>query len=346
MLEVDIWKDFGAFKLHAQFETEGGIMGILGQSGCGKSMTLRCIAGIECPDRGRILLDGETLFDSERRINLPAQKRQVGYLFQNYALFPNMTVRQNIMCGLRNERSKTKRAEIYAQTLRQLQLEKLENHRPAQLSGGQAQRTALARILVSRPKLLMLDEPFSALDSHLRVHLQMQMLQLLRKMNRHTLLVTHNRDEAYHLCQKISVMGNGKFLICKETKALFANPENWEAAVITGCKNITAARKTGENELEVPEWGIRLQTALPVTDSVCAVGIRAHYFNTKAAGNSYPVHFTGKMEEPFEYIYTFRYEGQSEKAPDIWWRIPKGQKPGQCPAAVGVAPVNVLPLYQ
>lgn len=345
MLQVDIQKGLGSFRLDVQFETEGGTMGILGESGCGKSMTLRCIAGIERPDRGRIVLDGETLFDSERKINLPPQKRQVGYLFQNYALFPRMTVRQNILCGLRGERDRSRRAEIYRRTVEQLQLNGLENRRPSQLSGGQAQRAALARILVSRPRLLMLDEPFSALDSHLRVQLQLQMLQLLRELDRQALLVTHSRDEAYHLCASIGVMEGGRFLCCKETKALFSDPENRQAARITGCKNIAAAREAGDFELFVPEWGIRMQTAQQVRSDVSAVAIRAHYFNTKTKGNRFAVRFTGEMDEPFEHIYTFRYMNQSPGTPDLWWRIPKSLNMGELPVELGVSPANVLPLY-
>ena len=174
-LIVDIEKRLSAFTLRAQLEAEGGVVGPLGASGCGKSMTLKCIAGIEKPDSGRIVLDGRTLFDADRHINLPPQQRQVGYLFQNYALFPNMTVRQNILCGLRAQKDRAKREQALSEIVALLQLEGLEDRRPSQISGGQAQRAALARILVSRPKLLMLDEPFSALDSHLRVQLQMQM---------------------------------------------------------------------------------------------------------------------------------------------------------------------------
>ena len=195
-LLVNIEKRLGDFVLRTAFETDGGITGLLGASGCGKSMTLKCIAGIETPDRGRIVLDGVALFDAERRINLPPQRRQVGYLFQHYALFPNMTVRGNILCGLHGERDKQKRERALREVIGLLSLQGLENHRPSQLSGGQAQRTALARILVGSPRLLMLDEPFSALDSHLRDQLQWQLKKLLADFGRDVLLVTHSRDEA------------------------------------------------------------------------------------------------------------------------------------------------------
>ena len=191
-LTVDIHKQLGRFSLDAAFRADGGTLGLLGASGSGKSLTLKCIAGIERPDRGKILLNGVTLFDSERRINLPPQKRRVGYLFQNYALFPNMTVRQNILCGIRWERDRARRAAEFRRVVELLHLQGLEEQRPDQLSGGQQQRTALARILVSRPELLMLDEPFSALDEHLRDQLQIQMKKLLDAFDGDILLVTHN----------------------------------------------------------------------------------------------------------------------------------------------------------
>ena len=162
-LYVDIEKKLGSFHLRAKFEVDGETLALLGASGCGKSMTLKCIAGIERPDRGQIILDGETLFDSEKHIDLPPQKRRVGYLFQQYALFPSMTAEQNILCCIRSGTRAEKRRAL-AEAVRMFRLEGLEKKLPAQLSGGQQQRVALARILCSRPKAILLDEPFSALD--------------------------------------------------------------------------------------------------------------------------------------------------------------------------------------
>ena len=269
----------------------------------------------------------------------------MGYLFQSYALFPNMTVAQNILCGLCREPDRGKKKALLQDAVAMMRLEGLERLRPAQLSGGQAQRAALARILVSRPNLLMLDEPFSALDSHLRDQLQLQTKALLAQFGKPVLLVTHSRDEAYRLCGQIAVVDQGRFLALKETKALFADPGSVQAARLTGCKNIAEARKTGDYELEVPAWGVRLRTAQPVADGVRAVGIRAHYFNSRATQNRYPVRFTGEMDEPFEVILQFRYAGQDPAAPDLWWRIPKDRRPQALPEAFGVAPANVLPLY-
>lgn len=343
-LLVDIEKRVGNFHLRARFEGVNGVTGLLGPSGCGKSMTLKCIAGIERPDRGHIELNGRVLFDAERRIDLKPQERRVGYLFQNYALFSNMTVRQNLTCGLHRERDKTRRERALDEALAMFQLRDLEKRKPSQLSGGQQQRVALARVLVNRPELLLLDEPFSALDAHLRLKLQIDMLGVLRDYARPALLVTHDRNEAYRMCDAIAMMSEGLANQPVETKELFANPGTVAAAALTGCKNITPAERVGENRLYAPEWGVTLQTALSVPDNVTHVGIRAHYFGQKVALNRFPVEFVGGMEEPFEWVLEFRYAGQRPDSPPLWWRIPKEKRPQQLPDALGVAPVNVLPL--
>ena len=154
-LYVDIEKRLGAFRLQSKFEVAGETLALLGASGCGKSMTLKCIAGIVTPDRGRIVLNGRVLFDSEKKIDLTPQQRRVGYLFQQYALFPNMTVEQNILCGIR-EGSRAEKRALAAEKIRMFRLEGLEKKHPAQLSGGQQQRVALARILCSEPQALLL----------------------------------------------------------------------------------------------------------------------------------------------------------------------------------------------
>ena len=189
-LEVNITKKLDGFTLRAEFTAGSTATALLGASGCGKSMTLRCIAGIVKPDAGRIVLDGRVLFDSEQHIDLPPQQRGVGLLFQNYALFPNMTVEQNILCGLKAEKDKAVRRERCAEMLRAMRLEALAKRCPAQLSGGQQQRTALARILVGRPRILMLDEPFSALDSYLREEVESEVGSLLAGFDGTALLVT------------------------------------------------------------------------------------------------------------------------------------------------------------
>ena len=347
-LYVDIKKDLGGFRLSVKFEAKDGVMGILGPSGCGKSMTLRCIAGVERPDEGRIVLDGVTLFDSEQRINLKPQQRRVGYLFQNYALFPNMTVRQNILCGAKWEKDKAKREELLARYIELMQLSGLEGHYPAQLSGGQQQRVALARILVNQPKLLMLDEPFSALDTHLREKLLVEMKGILERFGGVSIAVTHSRDEAYDLCDTIALMEDGRIHTLKPTKELFADPGTKAGASMTGCKNFSRARKIGEYEVEALDWGVGFKTAKPVRDDVAYIGIRAHYFSPNTKQNSHPVKLLGKIEEPFEDIIRFRYAAQPEGSPDLWWRLPKQFRPQNVTEGyvLGTSGANVLLLYE
>ena len=208
-LIVNIEKTLGDFHLKVNFTAEREVMALLGASGCGKSMTLGCIAGIVRPDKGHIELNGRVLFDSEKKIDLPPQKRKVGYLFQQYALFPHMTVEQNIRAGA-HARPKNEREQAVREVLHAFRLEGLENNRPSQLSGGQQQRCALARILVGQPELVLLDEPFSALDAYLKWQVELELSDILKNLSCGTLFVTHNRDEVYRLCDTVCVLNKGK----------------------------------------------------------------------------------------------------------------------------------------
>jgi len=158
-------------------------------------------------------------------------------------------------------------------------------------------------------------------------------------------MVTHDRTEAYRLCDRLAVTDAGKVVALKDTKALFSDPESRQVALITGCKNIADARKIGAYEVDVPEWGVRLSTALPLWEGLCAVGVQAHYFHPDIMHNRFPVRFKGEMEEPFEHAFQFRYENQSPGSPDIWWRVPKTGSSVQLPAELGVGPASVMPLY-
>ena len=192
-LFVDIRKRLGSFTLNASFKTADAVTGLLGASGCGKSMTLKCIAGVEKPDEGWIVLDGETLFDSARGINLPPQKRQVGYLFQHYALFPHMNVEANIGYGLRIR--KVPKNEIKKNVKKMLDLVQLsgyEKRMPSELSGGQKQRCACARALVKKPRILLADEPTVALDSRSSRQLMGLLEELNRELQVTILMVTHD----------------------------------------------------------------------------------------------------------------------------------------------------------
>ena len=168
-------------------------VGILGGSGMGKSMTLKMIAGLVKPDSGKVIVDGRTVYDSAAKIDMPARERHIGYLFQQYALFPTMTVKDNILCGYRGE--KGQREEKARDFMKRYQLEVLENRYPSQLSGGQQQRVALARMMIGEPEAILLDEPFSALDGYLKDVLQKDMQEFLKQYQGDMLMVTHSRDE-------------------------------------------------------------------------------------------------------------------------------------------------------
>ena len=204
-LIVDIEKTLGDFHLKVNFTAEREVMALLGASGCGKSMTLGCIAGIVRPDKGHIELNGRVLFDSDKKIDLPPQKRKVGYLFQQYALFPHMTVEQNIRAGA-HARPKAEREQAVREVLHAFRLEGLENNRPSQLSGGQQQRCALARILVGQPELVLLDEPFSALDYQTRLTVSADIAAMIRKAEKSVILITHDLAEAISLADRVLIL--------------------------------------------------------------------------------------------------------------------------------------------
>ena len=276
-LVVDIKKRLGDFYLDVSFEAADSsqTLALLGASGCGKSMALKCVAGIERPDEGRIVLNDRVLYDSETKVNLPVQKRRVGYLFQSYALFPSMTVEQNICAGVRGgsrcERSRCAREQIHA-----FRLDGLERHRPSQLSGGQQQRCALARIMANEPELLLLDEPFSALDGYLRWHLELELADALKSFPGGVVFVTHSRDEVYRMCDRVCVLTDGKSGRTVDTLRLFDVPETRSEAVISGCKNVSAAHVVSPRTLACEDWGISLACERNA-EGCGSVGIRAHF---------------------------------------------------------------------
>ena len=345
-LEVTIAKRFEGFTLHADFAAGNTAAAILGASGCGKSMTLRCIAGVVKPDSGRIVLDGRVLFDSEKGIDLPPQQRNVGLLFQNYALFPNMTVEQNILCALKKEKDPAARKAACGAALRAMRLEELAHRLPSELSGGQQQRAALARILAGRPRILMLDEPFSALDSYLREEVEGEVGSLLSNFDGTALLVTHDRDEAYRLCREMIVMDSGEVLRAGTTKEVFADPRRLTAARLPGCKNILPCVRVDEHHVRLTGWERELTVALPVPEGCCAVGIRAHDFAPEAVDgeNRMPVQVGASSENPFDWNVICT---AADDAGKLWWKVSKttlSSPPPQAPAYLRVAPENIMPL--
>ena len=345
-LEVNIEKKLDGFILRSEFSAGDTATALLGASGCGKSMTLRCIAGIVKPDSGRIVLDGQVLFDGEQHIDLLPQQRGAGLLFQNYALFPNMTVEQNILCGLKAEKNRAARQARCAEMLRAMRLEELARRYPAQLSGGQQQRTALARILVGNPRILMLDEPFSALDSYLREEVEGEVGSLLSGFDGTALLVTHNRDEAYRLCPEMVVLDSGRVLRTGHTRDVFADPRSVTAARLTGCKNILPCTRVDAHTVRLPGWNAPLQLALPVPKNCTAVGIRAHDFApcSPDALNALPVKPLSSSENPFDWNFICTAPDHDTR---LWWKVSKltlSSPAPALPAFLCAAPESIMPL--
>ena len=275
-LYVDIEKDLGSFKLKVKFEQEDGIVGLLGQSGCGKSMTLRCIAGIVKPDKGKIISNGKVFFDSEKKINLTPQQRNIGFLFKNYALFPHMSVKQNIQLGI-EKLSKEEKDEITKKYLKKFRLEGFEDRYPWQLSGGQQQRIALARALCLNPDILILDEPFSALDYHLRSNMENELCEILKDFDGNVLFVTHDISEAYRISDDIIVFDNGLSLPKRTKNELFVHPSCMTEAVITGCKNISSCDIINTDTVFAKDWGFNCKIEKGVNENSKHIGIRAHH---------------------------------------------------------------------
>ena len=321
-LYVDIRKKLGDFTLETKFEVQDGVTGILGASGCGKSMTLRCIAGIMKPDEGHIELNGKVLFDSSRKINVRPQDRHVGLLFQNYALFPNMTVQQNLMAGLMAcEKNKNTASQKIREILEKFELNGLERHKPSELSGGQQQRVALARIFLSSPDILMMDEPFSALDGYLRWNLEQELLDVLKDFAGPTLFVSHSRDEVYRICDRVCVMDHGISSPVIPVKQLFEAPESRAAALLSGCKNFARAKVTKAASAEqpgnvyVPDWGETLSYRGMFSGEIQYIGVRSHYIHPvteqEAAAhpeNTFPCHMEKVIDDVFSTVLMVRPE--------------------------------------
>jgi len=324
-MEVNIRKRLGNFHLDVQFKTDTSDLGVLGASGSGKSMTLKCIAGIVTPDEGRIEINGRILFDSQKGINVKPQKRKVGYLFQDYALFPTYTAYENIAAGLGRIPAAGKKETVEG-LMRRFHLDGLGKHYPHQLSGGQQQRVALARIIACEPDVILLDEPFSALDSHLRLQLQLETKEILKSFTS-SIMVTHNRDEAYQFCSELFVLDGGKVTAFGKKEQLFAHPQTKKTAMLIGCKNVSRVERTGDREIRALDWGgLVLRTDSPPDDTIRYVGFHADklipvYENRGDTDNTIRIHVLDVIETPAEQQVSFvNADAENRDAQSgVWW---------------------------
>lgn len=280
-LEVDIEKKFKGFHLQSQFTAGDETMGLLGASGCGKSLTMRSIAGIEKPDAGKIVVNGTVFFDrapgKKARVDLTPQQRKTALLFQNYMLFPNLTVAQNVAAGISKDVSPADRDAMVQAELKRFGLAGFDNRYPVQLSGGQQQRVALARMLAARPGILMLDEPFSALDAHLKSVLEQNLVSLFDAFEGTILYVSHDIDEALRFCDRIAVVEAGHIMEMGTGDDLVNRPQSQAGIKLSGCKNATEAQRRGEHRVWLPKWGVEVEAVAPVPEGVKCLGVRAFY---------------------------------------------------------------------
>lgn len=297
-LDVAIKKRFPDFDLDVAFTAEDETLGFLGASGCGKSLTLRCIAGIEDPDEGHIIVNGKTFFDSKKNINLTPQQRKTALLFQNYMLFPNLTVEQNVAAGIGKEVSEEEADTIVKQELKRFSLESFEARYPAQLSGGQQQRVALARMLAAQPGILMLDEPLSALDAHLKGVLEQSLVNLFEAFEGAILYVSHDIDEALRFCDKIAVVEEGRIAEIDTGESLVHDPQSLAGIKLSGCKNATSAEYIGPHTVRLPKWGIEIVSQKEVPLEVKSLGLRARYLK--------------RVQEPGENVFRVRVDRVSD----------------------------------
>jgi molybdate transport system ATP-binding protein len=240
MLEVIIRKRLADFQLDVAFTTNHELVVLFGPSGAGKSLTLQAIAGTLSPDEGRIVIDNQPVFDSTQPVNLPPQQRHIGYVPQHYALFPHLTAAENIAFGLVRH-SRLERQQKVSELIALFGLQGLEQRRPRELSGGQQQRVALARALAVQPRLLLLDEPFAALDASLRETLRQELLQVQTRTQVTMLLVTHDHADAFALGQKIIVYDAGRVIQHGTREEVFFHPATRRVAEFVGTGNILPA---------------------------------------------------------------------------------------------------------
>lgn len=321
-LLLDIKKKYKDFTLSVNLESSEEALGLLGASGSGKSMTLRCIAGIETPDEGCIRLNDRVIFDSKQGINIPPRERNIGLLFQNYALFPNMTVSENIKIGMKDKAHSKERLE---QLLKMFRLEALRHRYPRQLSGGEQQRVAMARLLAYEPEILLLDEPFSALDAYLKEELFAELKTILSDYGKDLILVSHSKEELYQFCDSIAVLDQGHMVEYGPKNQIFHHPKQLSTARLIGCKNISKAKKISDYEVYALEWDINLKTMERVPEEIHSVGIQANHLKlVQSYGeNTMPIELVEILEGPREVNLLYHNHWIMEEKHRIHLMVPK-----------------------
>ncbi len=331
-LELSIRKQLKAFTLQADLSldrSDGNVLVLFGPSGSGKTITLKTIAGEINPDEGFINIGGKAVFDSAEQLNLRPQLRQAGYVPQNYALFPHLTVHQNIAFGLFGW-DRERAARRMTKLLDLMQLHGLEKRYPRQLSGGQQQRVALARALAPEPTILLLDEPFSALDTNLRQELRQNVVMLSRDLGLPVIFVTHDLEEAYTLADRIAVYDQGQILQFSQREDVFYRPASERVARLIGLRNLFEGRvQSVENRLVAVRTNlfdllVKIPELRPLPESGCLVTvcIRPERLSLQpessppiSAYNNYSVRIVGEVARGS--LYTIQVSLGQNSQPDL-----------------------------
>jgi molybdate transport system permease protein len=329
-LAVRIERALEHFNLKVELDAGKGAVGLLGASGAGKSMTLRMIAGIVTPDRGSIVLNHRILFDSAARKNVPAALRKIGVVFQDYALFPKMTVAENVGFGLSALPANERQVRVQRQ-LERMHITELADRFPSEISGGQRQRVAIARCMAIEPEALLFDEPFAALDPHLRRQMEEQLRETLAGYAGAVIFVTHDMEEAFRFCTDLLVLDSGQVIASGPKDQLFERPRTVAAARLTGCKNVVPARRIESHQIAVDAWHCHLRTAEQVPETLTHLGFRSHQISFDGADeatNTFPCWLIGTSEAPHEMTLYLRLHAapqagdaahlQADVSKDIW----------------------------
>jgi len=315
-LDFDARTTLGDFSYDARFEAGNEIVVLFGHSGAGKSLTLQLIAGLLRPAGGRIAISGAPVFDSTTGVNLPPQQRRLGYVVQDLALFPHMTVAENVAFGMTGPERDRRLGEV----LDLMHLGDFRDRKPRSLSGGQQQRAALARALAREASLLLLDEPFSALDESLRVELRRELIRLRSELALSVIFVTHDLREAHLVADRLAVFDAGRLLQFEGREKVFRQPANRRVAELTGVANILRGRVTSarNGELVVEAGGERLHAPVPngwrpAEGGAVDLAIRAERVNLRrldADDPGQPNLVRGTIREELAYgaTHTLRFE--------------------------------------
>jgi molybdate ABC transporter permease protein len=347
-LEAQLQRRLENFALHVELVAEQGAVGLLGPSGAGKSITLRMLAGVAKPDSGRVVLNRRVLYDSASGVHVPAAQRKIGVVFQDYALFPHMTVAENVAFSLRSLASAEREVRVEA-LLQSLKIAELRHRLPREISGGERQRVALARCLAMEPDALLFDEPFAALDPHLRRQTEEQLRATLASYNGAVVFVTHDMEEAFRFCTDLLVLDQGRVIASGAKHELFERPRSVAAARLTGCKNVAPAMRVGPRRIAVPQWECELETAVDASEELTHVGYRSHQLrfveHLGEGVNVFPCWLVSSSEAPHEMTLYLRLHGagdaahvQADVAKELWRALSERPQPW----FVQIAPERLL----